>query len=58
MERIIVVAKDTEVNHALMALLSALFPECDIRIASFHDEGLETCSNDWGSGSSLTETRG
>ncbi len=58
MERIIVVSNERAVNHTLMALLRALFPECDIRIASSYDEGLEMCSNDRAFGSSLTERGG
>ena len=46
MEKIVVVTNKTGNDKALIELLNALFPECEIYTFSGYRDGLETQSND------------
>ncbi len=41
MKKIVIVSQRGQVNHEFIALLTTLFPECDINIAAADRQGLE-----------------
>ncbi|MEX1346912.1 MAG: hypothetical protein AB1Z31_04210 [Desulfobacterales bacterium] len=43
MKKIVIISEQGRVNHRLIALLTALFPECDISIVSADRQDLKPC---------------
>ncbi len=43
MKKIVIISQPGRINHELIALLTALFPECDISIAAPGGQDLEPC---------------
>jgi hypothetical protein len=43
MKKIVIISEQGRVNHRLIALLTALFPECDISIVSADRQDLKSC---------------
>ena len=41
MKKIVIISQPGRVNHELIALVTALFPECDINVAAADRQGLE-----------------
>lgn len=41
MKKIVIISEQGRVNHKLIALLTALFPECDISIAAADNQDFE-----------------
>ena len=58
MEKILVVTSETGIDHNLIKLLNALFPECEICIVSLNSDHFEKSPNDSSPGGSKTDTRG
>jgi hypothetical protein len=46
MKKIVIISQQGRINDDLVALLTALFPECDISIAVPGRQGFEVCSAD------------
>ncbi len=42
-EKIVIISQQGRINHDLIALLTALFPECDISIAAADRQDFEPC---------------
>jgi hypothetical protein len=42
-KKIVIISQQGRVNHELVTLLTALFPECDINVAAADKQGLEPC---------------
>jgi len=42
-KKIVIISEQGRVNHELIALLTALFPECDISIAEADRQEVEPC---------------
>jgi len=42
-KKIVIISEQGRVNHKLIALLTALFPECDISIAAAESQDFEPC---------------
>jgi len=42
-KKIVIISEQGRVNHELIALLTALFPECDISIAAADSQDFEPC---------------
>ena len=58
MKKIVIVTRQTDNDHGLIELLSALFPECEICMVFLDKEDLEACLNGCLSGSSIADARG
>ncbi len=43
MKKIVIISEQGRVNNELIALLTALFPECDINIAAADSQDFEPC---------------
>lgn len=43
MKKIVIISQQGRVNHDLIALLTALFPECEIRMAAPGGQDLAPC---------------
>ena len=43
MKEIVIISEQARVNHELIALLTALFPECDISIAAADSRDFKPC---------------
>jgi len=41
LKKIVIISQQGRVNHELVTLLTALFPECDINVAAADRQGLE-----------------
>lgn len=46
MKKIVIISEQGQVNHELIALLTALFPECDISIAVADKQDFQSCPMD------------
>jgi hypothetical protein len=42
-KKIVIISEEGRVNHKLIALLTALFPECDISITAAESQDFEPC---------------
>jgi len=42
-KKIVIISEQGRVNHEIIALLTALFPECDISIAGTDSHDFEPC---------------
>jgi hypothetical protein len=42
-KKIVILSEQGRVNHELIALLTALFPECDISIAAANSQDFKPC---------------
>ena len=43
MKKIVIISQLGRINHDLIALLTALFPECDISIAALDRQDFDPC---------------
>ncbi len=43
MKKIVIISQPGRVNHEFIAMLTALFPECDISIAGADGQDFEPC---------------
>jgi hypothetical protein len=43
MKKIVIISQQGRINHDLIAMLTAFFPECDISIAAVGGQDFEPC---------------
>ena len=58
MEKIVIISKQEDCNHGLIALINALFPECEISIVFSDMEGTDAYPDESLSELALTDARG
>ena len=58
MEKIVIISKQEDCNHGLIALINALFPECDISIIFSDMEGTDAYPDESLSEFPLTDAKG
>ncbi len=58
MEKIVIISKQEDCNHGLIALISALFPECEISIVFSDMEGTDAYPDESLSELALSDARG
>lgn len=58
MEKIVIISKQEDCNHGLIALINALFPECEISIVFSDMEGTDAYRDESLSELALSDARG
>lgn len=58
MKKIVIISQPGQINHELIALLTALFPECDISIAAPGGQDFEPCPAGLFSKTGMTDETG
>ena len=58
MEKVVIISKEKDCNHGLIALINALFPECEISIVFSDMEGTDAYPDESLSELALSDARG